>query len=427
VIIASGEQFPDALSGSGLAGTVNAPILLTEKDTLPDATAKELTRLVPETVYLLGAKAAITDKVATQIKNTPSKPKVIRLGGNDRYETAKKIADEIKAQGGNTQSAYLASGANFADAATLSSFVASQKIPILLTANTGSLNTHTKSYIEDNQVSDIVIAGGTGAVSSKAESALKSAGVKDITRKGGKTRFETCEELSTYLVDKYGLSNKVYLIGVAIGEANKFADALTGGAAIGTRGGVSIITTATDASFVLGLIKKITADNSPTIEIYGLTQAISQAIEDKLEASFPAVPEEEKPEEKPRPAWDDPIFLPIGLGHIEVLSGVNSNGDRYCYYDVFANGGEYRTVEEVMSFYDLYIDTPYYRSQEFYEELFTRCNLYSFNGTYGSTDMKYPDVVFADVFYYLEHYGDGRDCSTMDLDPNEVFCFINFL
>ncbi|MCZ4148562.1 hypothetical protein BZG21_29350, partial [Escherichia coli] len=47
VVIASGERFPDALSGSPLATINKAPMLLVKKDALPSAVAAELERLDP--------------------------------------------------------------------------------------------------------------------------------------------------------------------------------------------------------------------------------------------------------------------------------------------------------------------------------------------------------------------------------------------
>ena len=41
VIVATGQDFPDALSGAALAGAVNGPLLLTKRSTLPTSVADE--------------------------------------------------------------------------------------------------------------------------------------------------------------------------------------------------------------------------------------------------------------------------------------------------------------------------------------------------------------------------------------------------
>ena len=61
--LATGENFPDALAGVPAAAQASAPILLTRPDALPDATVAELTRLDPQTLYILGGTAAVSDGV----------------------------------------------------------------------------------------------------------------------------------------------------------------------------------------------------------------------------------------------------------------------------------------------------------------------------------------------------------------------------
>jgi putative cell wall-binding protein len=151
-IITKGSDFPDALTGSALAGAVHAPILLTESDNLPDITAESLPYSL-EKIYILGSEASISNTVLDQLMQvfelrdpTAPKPQVIRLGGADRYETARLIAKEVVKQGGSSTEAYLAYGGKFADAASLSSFAASRKIPVLLGDNEASTPTKRGFY-----------------------------------------------------------------------------------------------------------------------------------------------------------------------------------------------------------------------------------------------------------------------------------------
>lgn len=63
VYIASGTDFPDALSGSALAGYEDVPVLLTRPGSLPQATLNELHRLSPERVVILGGTVAVSQAV----------------------------------------------------------------------------------------------------------------------------------------------------------------------------------------------------------------------------------------------------------------------------------------------------------------------------------------------------------------------------
>ncbi len=64
VYIASGEKFPDALSGAAAAIRDRAPVLLVTRDTLPATIAAELARLQPSAVVVLGGTASVSDAVA---------------------------------------------------------------------------------------------------------------------------------------------------------------------------------------------------------------------------------------------------------------------------------------------------------------------------------------------------------------------------
>jgi putative cell wall-binding protein len=63
VFIASGQVFPDALSGSAAAIRAHGPVLLTLSDTIPPAIGEELTRLKPDAIVVLGGERTITERV----------------------------------------------------------------------------------------------------------------------------------------------------------------------------------------------------------------------------------------------------------------------------------------------------------------------------------------------------------------------------
>lgn len=62
VVLASGTTFPDALAW-GASGLGGGPLLLTERDRLPDATRAELIRLQPCYLVVLGGTPSISDAV----------------------------------------------------------------------------------------------------------------------------------------------------------------------------------------------------------------------------------------------------------------------------------------------------------------------------------------------------------------------------
>lgn len=118
-IVASGENFPDALIGGTLASQILAPILLTNKTAIREETLEEIKRLDVEGIFILGGTAAVTPEVEKElVKIAP----VERIAGKDRYETAHYIFEKRYELRLNQEEmivgdgAYFVSGTNFPDA-----------------------------------------------------------------------------------------------------------------------------------------------------------------------------------------------------------------------------------------------------------------------------------------------------------------------
>src|SRR5438445_6491871 len=127
VLVATGQNFPDALAGNYLAGARGAPILLTTTNApVPAATLGALSALHTKNVTLLGLTAAISASVADELSHTHSTSAgggdlvVSRIGGASRYDTMEAIAQTPATATIGTvagkRTAIVASGANFPDA-----------------------------------------------------------------------------------------------------------------------------------------------------------------------------------------------------------------------------------------------------------------------------------------------------------------------
>ena len=102
IILATAEDYPDALTGSVLAYKLNAPILLVGNS--KDDEEKILTYMKEHmdyagAVYILGGTGAVSMDMEMKITASGFK-NIKRIGGTDRYETAAKIADELKVSEG---------------------------------------------------------------------------------------------------------------------------------------------------------------------------------------------------------------------------------------------------------------------------------------------------------------------------------------
>jgi len=238
VVLATGENWPDALGGAALAGATDAPVLLTKPDTLPESVRAEIDRLNVAKVYVLGGAASVSTTVAAAV-DAISGVTVQRIGGTDRWDTAARIAAETKARmlasGRSVDGVYVATGRDFPDAlaASPASFVTGR--PILLT-EPSDLPTVTANAIKTLGVDDAWVIGGLKAVGTTATAEIESLGL-DTTRIEGATRYETSLRLAAH-AESLGMSWKN--LGVATGLG--YADALAGGVAQGATRSILVLT-----------------------------------------------------------------------------------------------------------------------------------------------------------------------------------------
>lgn|GEM_PF-6565357 len=129
VFLASGENFQDALSVSSFSGAKQYPTLLIESDSLPARTEDYLTTHKPATVYIAGGLGVISQAVESRIKAIQPNATIIRLAGNNQYDTASTVAAEFAP---TPQTIYLANGSSFPDALAGSALAAKTGDPILL-------------------------------------------------------------------------------------------------------------------------------------------------------------------------------------------------------------------------------------------------------------------------------------------------------
>ena len=212
VIMARGDDFPDALAGAPLAKKNNAPLLLTESATLTPETMTEINRLKPHKVILLGGVVVISDQIEKDLIDAGYQ--VIRIGGQDRYDTAQLIAEEV----GNKGKAVIAYGENFPDALSISSWAASNGVPILLT-DSKALPQATISALTNLQVTNTYLIGGTAVISQNIEDRLKADNMNPV-RFSGVDRYET-----NILVNK---SLKTEVKSIYLTTGLNFPDALAG-------------------------------------------------------------------------------------------------------------------------------------------------------------------------------------------------------
>lgn len=71
VVLASGQDWPDALAGAAWAKREAAPLLLVRQDGVPGVTWSKLEQLLPSTMNVLGGPNAVSDEVLDLLRTLP--------------------------------------------------------------------------------------------------------------------------------------------------------------------------------------------------------------------------------------------------------------------------------------------------------------------------------------------------------------------
>lgn len=226
VYIATGENFPDALSAAPAAAKFDAPLLLTRSGSLPASVETELVRLDPTNIVIVGGPASVSEAVAQKLATIATT--VTRETGADRYEVSRSVTQTAFGDEG-ANIAYVATGATFPDALSASAAAGSLDAPVILVyGNQTSLDPGTAQLLQDLGVTDIRIAGGPASVSAAIEAALGDVpGVTSVRRIGGADRFIVSGNINR---DAFTASDRVY-----IASGMTYPDALAGAAVAGAQ------------------------------------------------------------------------------------------------------------------------------------------------------------------------------------------------
>ncbi len=164
--VATGTDFPDALSASAAAAYAKEPLLLVpgntssifdsnfEQETLPSLLS---VALKPNKIIVVGGPDAVSQAIQNQLSTYAP---VTRIAGADRYSTSAAVASATYT---TSQTAIIASGENFPDGLTSAVMAGIQGKPLLL-AQQNCLPSETNALIGTLGVTQITLAGGTAAL-----------------------------------------------------------------------------------------------------------------------------------------------------------------------------------------------------------------------------------------------------------------------
>ena len=233
VVVASGEDWPDALAAGPLAAMLDAPILLVTRKGVPSVVDAELRRLGAVHVIVVGGKGVIPDAVLRASARWSKD--VRRIAGPDRYATAAAVAGDM----GGVGSVYLSSGTGCAAALGGGAAAAAENGALVRTAPT-ALSDAAAGALRRDTPAHVVILGGTGAISSAVERQVKAVlPSATVDRAAGRDRYETAFLLASALWGSEASITAFYASGTS------FPDALAGTSAAYVNDAPVLLTRAT--------------------------------------------------------------------------------------------------------------------------------------------------------------------------------------
>ncbi len=262
VVLARADDFPDALAGAPLARNVGGPLLLTDPDTLPPATAAELVRLLPvgHTVHVLGGEAAVSEAVVEAVEDLGYD--VDRIWGVNRFATAAAVVSRVEPLAG----VWLADGTQFPDAVLAGGAAAAQAhvrsadcCHVVLLTNGDELPSETAAIIDRVSDEALYAVGGPAA-----------AAVPTARPFVGANRYETAAALA-----QRGFFQRLLVTGA------NWPDAL----AVGARGGAILLVP--PSGMLPSSLQELLATRT-SVTIVGGPGAVSEAMAAQIEAALDA-------------------------------------------------------------------------------------------------------------------------------------------
>ncbi|MCS5713991.1 cell wall-binding repeat-containing protein [Herbiconiux sp. CPCC 205716] len=274
VYVATGYNYPDALSAGPAATTQGGPLLTVLTDGVPDVVAAKLTALKPQRIVIVGGVNAVNASVETTLKSLVPTATVERIAGADRYAVSRAV---VKNAFGTAAHAYVSTGGNFPDALSAGGAAGSKGEPVVLVnGGAASADAATVKLLGGLKTTSLSIVGGPNSVSTGVEGSLRTGVPAAVDRFTGSDRFATSVALNT---GAFQTAGTVYLA-----TGYNFPDALAGGVLAGISDSpLFVVPTDCVPRAVLG---SITSMGASEVVLLGGDNALKPAVADLTPCAF---------------------------------------------------------------------------------------------------------------------------------------------
>ncbi len=165
--IATGLNFPDALSASAAAGLKDAPVILVSgtANSVDTETLALLDDLGVTKIYIAGGTGVVSSGIQSQLSAKLGSANVKRLAGTDRYSTSVAINALFA---GGTSSAYVAAGTGFADALSGAALAGMNGAPLYVAPGT-CVPPPALTQLDSLALNNVTLLGGTAVLTTNVQ------------------------------------------------------------------------------------------------------------------------------------------------------------------------------------------------------------------------------------------------------------------
>ncbi|VXC42423.1 cell wall-binding repeat-containing protein [Plantibacter sp. T3] len=289
--LATGFNFPDALSAAPAAMVEGGPLLLTMRDRLPETVRAELSRLGVTKVVVVGGVNAVDASVVDELGVLGIT--VERVSGTDRFATSRALIQRAFSVTGATQ-VFLATGSNFPDALSAGAASGPRGIPVLLVDGSSSgPSLDDLGLFQALGTTSATLIGGSAAIGEGYAGGLRKS-VSSVGRIAGQDRYETSVLINSQFPS--GSSSALIATGTA------YADALAGAVLAGRTGSSLYVVTPTCLPPVVA--NGLASAGVTELTLLGGAAALSPAVADRFVCLPPPAP---APAPNPPPAPAPPL------------------------------------------------------------------------------------------------------------------------
>ncbi|MDO4477902.1 MAG: cell wall-binding repeat-containing protein [Lachnospiraceae bacterium] len=198
-VMVTGKKYPDALTASGFAGSLDIPLLMSGLKSIP----APILQLIDEwgslkRVYLVGAEFEPSVKQTLANRGIA----VLPLAGPDRYATAEALYNHGKNNGlYNSNCCFVATGKTAADALSASTWAYAMGAPMFLVNGSGQLRDSARAAILNGGYQRVYLLGAANVNNDAGLAAAAANGQITLIRLGGADRYETSALINNCFID----------------------------------------------------------------------------------------------------------------------------------------------------------------------------------------------------------------------------------